>query len=177
MTDGVATGAGCARSLSLIVAMDQARLIGREGRLPWHLPKDLAHFKRLTLGKTILMGRRTWDSLGRPLPGRENWVLSRDPAFAPAGARAFTSIESALAARPDDELVVIGGAELYRHTFASADRLYLTQVLVRLDGAQPTDVHFPDFDETAFCEHDREEHAADDRHAYAYRFLTLERVR
>lgn len=165
-----------ARMLSLVVAMDQAGLIGRKGRLPWHLPNDLAHFKRLTLGKTILMGRRTWDSLGRALPGRENWVLSRDPAFAPTGARTFSSIESALAAPIDGELMLIGGAELYRQALGAAQRLYLTRVLVRLDGRGPTDVHFPAFDETAFRELEREDHPADDRHAWPYRFLTLERI-
>ncbi|MGQ0621483.1 MAG: dihydrofolate reductase [Panacagrimonas sp.] len=168
------TRTGAAR-LSLVVAMDQARLIGRQGRLPWHLPKDLAHFKRLTLGKTILMGRRTWDSLGRALPGRENWVLSRDPVFAPVGARTFPSIGSALSAQADGELMVIGGAELYRQTLGAARRLYVTQVLVRLEGRDASDVHFPDFDETRFQELEREDHPADERHAWPYRFLTLER--
>lgn len=163
------------RSLSLIVAMDRNRLIGRNGSLPWRLPNDLAHFRRLTLGKTILMGRRTWDSLGRPLPGRDNWVLTRDPAFAPAGARVFASVDAALDAHANGELMVIGGAELYRQTLASAQRLYLTQVLAALAPTDANDVHFPEFDATAFREIGREDHAADERHAYPYRFLTLER--
>lgn len=162
-------------SLSLIVAMDQNRLIGRDGGLPWRLPNDLAHFKRLTLGKTILMGRRTWDSLGRPLPGRDNWVVSRDPAFAPAGARAFASLAAALAARRGGELMVIGGTELYRQTLPSVQRLYLTQVLATLEPGGAGDVHFPDYDLAEFRECEREDHAADERHAYPYRFLTLER--
>ncbi|MGQ0698275.1 MAG: dihydrofolate reductase [Panacagrimonas sp.] len=162
-------------SLSLIVAMDQNRLIGRDGGLPWRLPNDLAHFKRLTLGKTILMGRRTWDSLGRALPGRENWVVSREPAFAPLGARVFASVESALGAHTDGELMVIGGAELYRQTLVRARRLYLTQVLAQLGAGRRANVHFPDFDETCFREIAREDHPADERHACPYRFLTLER--
>lgn len=175
MTAGEGGIAGAAVQISLIVAMDQAGLIGRQGRLPWHLPNDLAHFKRLTMGKTMLMGRRTWDSLGRPLPGRQNWVLSRDALFSPAGARVFPSFESALAALTDGELMVIGGADLYRQTLNMAQRLYLTQVQVRLDGADPSDVHFPAFDAHAFRELSREDHVADARHPYPYRFLTLQR--
>lgn len=162
------------KSLSLIVAMDQARLIGRDGDLPWRLPNDLAHFKRRTLGKTILMGRRTWNSLGRPLPGRANWVVSRDPSFAPPGAQVFASLAAALAAHSAGELMVIGGAELYRQTLAQAQRLYLTQVQTRLE-ARANDVHFPEFDLAAFQEVEREEHPADERHAWPYRFLTLQR--
>ncbi|MGQ0530627.1 MAG: dihydrofolate reductase [Panacagrimonas sp.] len=162
-------------SLSLIVAMDQNRLIGRRGALPWRLPNDLAHFKRQTLGKTILMGRRTWDSLGRPLPGRDNWVVSRAPQFAPPGARVFASLDAALNAQTDGELMVIGGAELYRQTLHLARRLYLTQVRVALEAEGSTDVYFPEFDTTVFRELHREDHPADARHAFPYRFLTLER--
>lgn len=173
--EAAVTGAVKEPRISLVVAMDLAGLIGRLGRLPWHLPKDLAHFKRLTLGKTMLMGRRTWDSLGRPLPGRQNWVLSREPGFGPAGARVFASVDAALAALPDEELMVIGGADLYRQLLDRAQTLYVTQVLVRLDGKDPSDVHFPAFDAGAFDEIEREDHPADERHAHAYRFLTLRR--
>lgn len=168
--DSVTRGA----SLSLIVAMDQRCLIGRDGHLPWRLPNDLAHFKRLTLGKTILMGRRTWDSLGRPLPGRENWVLSRDPEFAPVGARAFRSLQTALASHGHGELMVIGGAELYRQTLGMCRRIHLTRVLASLP-ARPGDVLFSELDEAAFRVTSEADHAADDRHAYPYRFQTLER--
>lgn len=159
--------------LSLIAALDENGVIGRDGGLPWRLPDDLRHFKRLTLGKTILMGRRTWDSLGKPLPDRENWVLSRDPSFAPEGARVFRSTEDALAQIQAGELMIIGGAELYRQTLDRAQRLYLTRVHAKLAG----DVHFPAFDPAQFHEIAREDHAADERHAYAFSFLTLERVR
>lgn len=161
-------------SLSLIVAMDLRSLIGRGGGLPWRLPNDLAHFKRLTWGKTILMGRRTWDSLGRPLPGRTNWILSRDPGFVPVGATAFSSLQSALASHGDGELMVIGGAELYRQTVGICQRVYLTRVLVGLP-AQLDDVLFPELDEASFCVTSAANHDADDRHAYPYRFQTLER--
>lgn len=158
--------------LSLVVAMDEDRLIGRANGLPWRLPDDLKHFKRLTLGKTVLMGRRTWDSLGRPLPERENWVLTRDPGFAPDGARVFHALEAALAAAQDRELMVIGGAELYRQTLPLAQRIHLTEVRARVAGG---DAWFPAFDRAQFRETDSELHAADARHAYPFRFVTLER--
>jgi dihydrofolate reductase len=157
--------------LSLIVAMDEQRLIGRAGALPWRLPEDLKHFKRLTLGKTVLMGRKTWDSLGRPLPQRENWVLTRDPAFHAEGARAFATLDAALAAHPAGELMVIGGAELYRQTLPQAQRLYLTEVHAALEG----DTWFPEFDRGQWIERSRERHETDERHAFAYSFVTLDR--
>lgn len=159
------------KSISLIVACDENRLIGRDGDLPWRLPNDLKHFKSLTLNKTILMGRKTWDSLGRPLPQRENWVLTRDAAFAAEGCRVFNKLEDALAAHAQGELMVIGGADLYRQALPHAQRLYLTQVHAREQG----DTWFPDFSSLKFVETSREDHPADERHAYAYSFLTLER--
>lgn len=157
--------------ISLIVACDENRLIGRDGDLPWRLPNDLKHFKALTVGKTILMGRKTWDSLGRPLPQRENWVLSRDVAFAPEGCRVFARLEDALSAHAGGELMVIGGAQLYQQALPHAKRLYLTQVHAREQG----DTWFPDFSGAGFRQTQREDHPADDRHAYPYSFLTLER--
>lgn len=157
--------------LSLVVAMDENGLIGRGGGLPWRLPDDLRHFKRLTIGGIVLMGRRTWDSLGRALPERENWVLSRDPALKPRTACVFTDLDSALAQAGGRELMVIGGAELYRQTLPLAQRLHLTRVHARLQG----DTWFPPFDAEAFRERARADHAADERHAHAFSFLTLER--
>src|SRR5689334_20681223 len=122
------------RRISLIVAMDENRLIGANGRLPWRLPNDLKFFKSTTLGKTVLMGRKTWDSLGKPLPGRDNWVLTRDPAFHPTGARTFSTLDAVLDAHAGGELMIIGGAELYRQTLPLAQRIYLTQVQARLAG-------------------------------------------
>lgn len=159
-------------NLSLIVAFDENRLIGAGGQLPWRLPDDLKHFKALTLGKTILMGRKTWNSLGRPLPQRDNWVLTRDPNFKPEGCRVFADLNVALAAHTQGELMVIGGAQLYQQTLPHAQRLYLTQVHARVEG----DTWFPAIDAAAWRETAREDHAADERHAHAYSFITLERL-
>ena len=160
------------RRISMVVAMDENGLIGRGGQLPWRLPEDLKHFRRLTLGKTVLMGRRTWDSLGKPLEGRRNWVLSRDPAFHPAGCEVFATLEQALAAHRDGELVVIGGAELYRQALPLADTMHLTRVHARVEG----DTSFPDWTPADFRQASVVKHPADARHAHAYSFITLERV-
>lgn len=161
------------RSLSLVVAMDENHLIGRANGLPWRLPDDMKQFKRLTTGHTIVMGRRTWDSLGRPLPERDNWVLTRDTEFVAAGARVFHTLDEVLAAHVDGELMVIGGADLYRQTLPLAQRLYLTEVQAKVaDG----DAWFPEFDRGAFRELNRESHGADERHAYPFHFVTLERM-
>lgn len=155
--------------LVLVAALAENRAIGLGGALPWRLPEDLKRFKRLTVGKTILMGRKTWDSLGRPLPERENWVLTRDPDFAAPGARAFRGLEAALDAHPGGELMVIGGADLYRQTLPLATRLELTQVHAEVEG----DAFFPKLDPAQWHEQRREDHPADARHAHAYSFVTL----
>jgi len=151
--------------------MDEAGTIGRGGTLPWRLPADLKHFRTLTLGKTVLMGRKTWESLGKPLDGRRNWVLSRDRAFRPAGAEVFATLEQALAAHGEGELVVIGGAELYRQALPLAGTVHLTRVHARVDG----DTVFPAWSPAAFRQTAIERHPADERHAHAYSFITLER--
>jgi dihydrofolate reductase len=158
-------------NLSLVVAMDEGGLIGRDGRLPWRMPEDLKHFRRLTMGKTMLMGRKTWDSLGKPLDGREHWVLSRDPAFQPAGCRVFRTLDAALAAFQGAELMVIGGADLFRATLPLARRIFLTRVHTKLDG----DTWFPVAELLAFRETARDDRPADERHAWPYSFITLER--
>lgn len=137
--------------------------------MPWHLPEDLKRFKRLTVGNTVLMGRRTFESIGRPLPERDNWVLSRDPAFAPPGCRVFADLRGALAEEPRGTLFVIGGAELYRQTMPLASRLELTRVHARLDG----DTFFPPFDAAQWHEVARHVYSADRRHAYSFSFVTL----
>lgn len=133
--------------LCLIAALAQNRVIGRDNQLPWHLPADLKHFKAMTLGKPIIMGRKTWDSLGRPLPGRLNLVVSRQRDLALEGAEVFPSLEAALEradawAREEEaeELMLIGGAQLYAEGLAQADRLYLTQVELAPEG----DAWFPE---------------------------------
>ena len=136
--------------LSLIAALAHNRVIGRDNQLPWHLPADLKHFKALTLGKPIIMGRKTWDSLGRPLPGRLNIVVSRQPGLTLEGAEVFATLEDAIAradvwarAEGAEELMLIGGAQLYELGLARADRLYLTRVGLDPEG----DAFFPEVDE------------------------------
>ena len=160
--------------IALIAALDRNGLIGRDNDLPWRLPADLQHFKRMTMGKPILMGRLTWESLGRPLPGRHNIVLTRDPAYQAEGATVVDSTEAALAAAGDvEEAMVIGGAAFYRTMLPHADRLYLTRIDAEFDG----DAWFPEIDPVAWRETARETHAPDERNAYPYAFVTLERVR
>ncbi|WP_171006473.1 dihydrofolate reductase [Pseudomonas sp. 2FG] len=134
--------------LCLIAALADNRVIGRDNQLPWHLPADLKHFKVLTLGKPIIMGRKTWDSLGRPLPGRLNLVVSRQPGLRLEGAEVFPSLEAALIraeawARAEDaeELMLIGGAQLYEQGLRLAERLYLTRVALSPEG----DAWFPEY--------------------------------
>lgn len=159
--------------LSIIVAADARGGIGRRGGLPWHLPEDLRRFKALTLGKPIVMGRRTWDSIGRPLPGRRSLVVSRQPGFAPDGAEVFASLEAALrAAQGAAETCVIGGAEIYRQALPHAAVLHLT----RVHAAVEADTFFPPLDAAEWEEVAREDRPADGRHAYPYSFLTLQRV-
>lgn len=158
--------------LSLIVAMADHRVIGLDGKMPWHMPADLGWFKRNTLGKPIIMGRRTWDSIGRPLPGRRNLVVSRNTAFEPVGAERFSSPEAALAATADEpEVMVIGGAQLYEHFLPLADRLYLTRIKADLSG----DTFFPDYTRYRWREISRVDCPADDKNPYSHSFLILER--
>ena len=139
--------------LCLIAALADNRVIGRDNQLPWRLPADLKHFKALTLGKPIIMGRKTWDSLGRPLPGRLNLVVSRQPGLQLEGAEVFASLEAAIVraehwAREQGacELMLIGGAQLYQQALPLAARLYLTRVALSPEG----DAWFPQFDATAW---------------------------
>ena len=158
-------------NVSLVVAMDENRLIGVDGGLPWKLSNDLKQFKRLTVGKIVLMGRKTWQSLGRPLPDRENWVLTRDASFRADGARVFRELDDAVREAGNRELMVIGGAEIYRQALPIANRIFLTHVHAKVKG----DTWFPELDAAAWREIAREDHPADDRHAHAYSFITLER--
>jgi dihydrofolate reductase len=159
--------------VSLIAAVADNGVIGRGGALPWRLPEDLRRFKAVTLGKPILMGRRTWLSLGRPLPGRENLVLSRDPGFTATGASVVHSLEDALArCAGAAEIIVIGGAEIYELALPLAHRLYLTRVHGRIDG----DTYLPGLRPAEWRATHRESWPADTRHAFAMTFETLERV-
>lgn len=158
--------------LCLIAALAQNRVIGRDNQLPWHLPADLKHFKAMTLGKPIIMGRKTWDSLGRPLPGRLNLVVSRQEGLVLEGAEVFSSLEAAIE-RADAwarnagaaELMLIGGAQLYAQGLARADRLYLTRVELAPEG----DAHFPEVSQQEWHLASRVGHeATTDTPAYAF---------
>lgn len=154
--------------LSMIAALDRQRGIGRDNTMPWHLPDDFRHFRALTLGKPILMGRRTAQSLGRALPGRTNLVLTRSGQVPFAGMQAVASLEEAkvmAAAEGADELCVIGGGEIYRLLLDQASDLYLTWV----DTEVVADTHFPEVDPAQWREVDSQHHAADGRHAFAFR--------
>lgn len=159
--------------ISLIAAMARNRVIGKDGGLPWHLPDEFRHFKRITRGKPVIMGRRTWESLDGPLEGRENFVVTRQRDYRAPGATVVHSLGEALAELSDrEEIVIAGGEKLYEEGLARADRMYLTYVDAELDG----DTHFPAFDSGAWRELDREHHAADARHAYAFTIVTYERA-
>ncbi len=158
--------------VSIIAAMDRNRLIGNRNQLPWHLPADLAHFKRVTMGKPVIMGRKTFESIGRPLPGRTNIVLTGSADFHADGVLVASSLEQALEyAAGANEAMVIGGGMIYRLVLPSADRLYLTLV----DNAYDGDAWFPDFDPAEWRIIASEEHAADDKNPSDYRFVTYER--
>lgn len=157
--------------ISLIAAMDRGGAIGRDNDLPWRLPNDLRRFKALTIGKPILMGRRTAESLDRALPGRRNLVLTRSGRVPFDGMEAVASIGAALAAAARDEageLCVIGGGEVYAQLLARADVMHLTLVDTMVEGA---DAFFPEFDPRNWRELRRESHFADARHAHAYAFV------
>ncbi len=162
--------------LSLIVAMDKNRLIGVNGRIPWRLPDDMKWFREQTMGKPVIMGRKTFESIPdrfRPLPGRRNIVVTRNWLYQAEGVTVINSVEAALAAAGVvDEIVVIGGAELYTQLLPQADRLYLTRIDAEFDG----DAYFPEIDPAAWHEVYRQEHPADDRHDYAFTWFIWERV-
>lgn len=159
--------------VSLVVAVAENRVIGAHGRLPWHLPADLRHFRRLTLDHPVIMGRRTYESIGRPLPRRRNIVVSRDSAFPAPGCILAASLEDALARCGEgEEAMVIGGAGIYSAALPMAQRIHLTRVHARPAG----DTYFPELAPEAWHESSREEHPPDADNEYAMSFLTLERV-
>jgi len=162
--------------LSLIAALDRQHAIGRNNDLPWRLPDDLKRFKELTLGKPVLMGRKTAQSLGRALPGRINLVLTRSGQVPFAGMQAVASLDDALNAAAEigaQELCIIGGAEIYALTLAQAQRLYLTHVDTLVEGA---DTWFPAFDPADWVETARSPHAPDGRHEFGFVFVEYQRV-
>ncbi|MFM5654538.1 type 3 dihydrofolate reductase [Aeromonas veronii] len=160
--------------ISMIAAMAHDRVIGKDNQMPWHLPADLAHFKRVTLGKPVLMGRKTFESIGRPLPGRRNLVISRNPDYQAEGIEVVGSVEAALALLTGssvEELMVIGGGHLYAEMLPSADCLYLTQIDLAVEG----DTRFPAFDDGQWQPVDCESHPADEKNPHPYSFETWQR--
>jgi dihydrofolate reductase len=158
--------------LSLIAAMDERRVIGSRGKIPWHLPADLKHFKELTLGHPIIIGRKTYESIGRALPGRTNIVLSRNPEFNPTDCVTAPSLKEALElTRGDNEVFVIGGESIYKQALPIAQKIYLTLVHVKFEG----DAFFPIFSETEWKLINSEQHEKDEKNPYAYTFLIYEK--
>jgi len=160
-----------ARKIALVAAMDKNRAIGRAGALPWHLPDDLKRFRALTLGKTVLMGRKTYQSIGRPLPKRRNAVLTREATFAAEGLEVVHTLEDAL--KLADELMVIGGGEVYALFLPLATHLHLTLVDTAIPDA---DTFFPEWNPAQWRETYREFHPADKHHLFSFNFVDLERV-
>lgn len=157
---------------SLVVAMARNRVIGRDNQLPWRLPADLAYFKQVTMGHPIIMGRRTWESIGRPLPGRQNIVVTRQRDYQAAGCTVVGSLDQAWAAAGDaGEVCVIGGTSIFAEALPSADRIHLTEV----DAEVPGDTYFPPFDRSEWVEREVSRQPVDARHEYAFRIVVLER--
>ena len=164
---------------ALIVAMSQNRVIGRDNKLPWYLPGDLKYFKQATMGKPIIMGRKTWDSIGRPLPGRMNVVISRNPEWeAPAGTVAAESLEAALVKaeaqaeiEDGEEVMIIGGGQIYAEALPMVDRMYVTLVHDEVEG----DAFFPEVNWEEWEEIGREDFSASDNNPYDYSFVVYQR--
>ncbi len=157
--------------ISMIAAMADNRIIGKDNQMPWHLPADFAWFKRCTIGKPVVMGRKTYESIGRPLPGRQNIVITRDESLRIEGVTTVTSIEQALeVAGAVEEVMIIGGGAVYAACLPMADKLYVTHIEATIEG----DTQFPqwsdEFKET-YCE----EYQADEKNAYNMRFIVLEK--
>lgn len=151
--------------ISLIVAMDKNNLIGSNNELPWHLPADLAFFKRTTMGKPIVMGRKTFESIGKPLPGRRNIVVTRDPDFSAAGCDVVNSIDAAIAlCRDDEEIMLIGGASLYQQSLELATNMYITRIDHEFEG----DTWFPEYQKSEWKVENREDFEADRSNPHAY---------
>ncbi len=166
-------------TLALIAAVSDNGVIGRDNKLPWYIPGDLRYFKQVTLGKPVVMGRKTWESMNRALPGRTNIVITRQPDYLAEGARVVPDLaggielaESVALIDGVDEIMIIGGAEIYRLALPLADRLYLTEVHAEVEG----DTFFPDWDRAAWREASRERHEAPGTDSYRYSFAVYERA-
>lgn len=159
---------------SLVVAVARNGVIGRDNQLPWKLPDDLAYFRKVTMGHPVVMGRRTYESIGRPLAGRRNIVVTRNRDFQAPGCDVVPSLQAAWQAAGDaGEVSIIGGTSIFAETLPIADRIHLTEV----DADVPGDTFFPEFDRAQWRETEVSRHAADARHAYPFRIVVLDRVR
>lgn len=159
--------------ISLVVAVSENGGIGKDNQLLWHLPNDLKFFKKVTSGHTVIMGRKTFESIGRPLPNRRNIVITRQKALNATGIETATSITDAInLAKDEEELFIIGGAEIYKQTLPLADRIYLTKVWVHLDA----DAFFQTLNPEQWRVVEREDHTADEKHAFPYSFIIMDRL-
>lgn len=161
--------------ISAIAAMSENRIIGKNNQLPWHLPADLQHFKTITMGSPILMGRKTYESIGRPLPGRMNLIMTRNTLFEAPGCIVISSIEEAIKqanATGSQELFIIGGADIYQQLLPAIDRLYLTIVEGSFDG----DAYFPQLNPKDWQETEKQTFFADTNNPHDYRFIVLDRT-
>jgi len=160
-------------SVSIIVAMSRNRTIGVNNTLPWRCPEDLKHFKALTMGHHMIMGRKTFDSIGKPLPGRTTVVVTRDKALKIEGCIVTHSLPEAIAAcASDDEVFIVGGADIYTQSLALADMLYITEIQQDVAG----DAHFPTFEKNAWQETAREIHSQETPQPLQYHFVTYQRI-
>jgi dihydrofolate reductase len=160
------------KTITIIAAMARNRAIGLAGDMPWHLPGELKHFKETTMGKPIVMGRRTWESIGRALPGRQNIVVTRNREYCAEGCLVVQSLSLAIEQAEGDEIMVIGGGQLYRQALAAADRMVLTLV----DCAPAADTWFPDWNENDWSEISRRAQAIDENNELAYEVVELIRL-
>lgn len=165
--------------VAMIVAQAQNRVIGRDNKLPWYLPGDLKYFKQATLGKPIVMGRKTFDSIGKPLPGRLNIVITRDQRYQSDGVKVVHSLQEAIELAESqalidgaEELMIIGGEQIYAQALSLAERLYITQVHAEVEG----DAHFPVFDPADWQELGREDFSAEGPNPYDYSFIVYQRI-
>ena len=159
-------------NVSIIAAMDRNGVIGANGNLPWHISADLKYFKKITMGKPIVMGRKTHESIGRPLPGRENIILTRDRDYKTEGCIVLNSLEEILKHCNDvDEIMITGGAEIYQLALDRVSKIYLTEVHTEIEG----DTFFPDFDRDRWEEISREDYKADEQNDFDYSFVVLKR--
>jgi len=160
--------------IAMIAAMAKNNVIGKDNDMPWHLPDDLKFFKSKTVGKPIIMGRKTFESIGcRPLPNRQNFVISRNANLKFDGVQVFSSVDEAIAGLSnEEEVIIMGGGQLYKEMLPRADRLYVTMIDAEIDG----DTFFPNWQALAWNTLDKVRHETDERHAYAFDFITMDKA-